>query len=253
MKIIDTHTHICDPVFDGDRSEVIAKAKEAGIGIIVSVSETLGDARKNLRLCDKHPELRAAAGLYPAHIDSADAEKMIVFIREFRDRCVAIGEVGLDFWIAKGESERERQIENFRKFIALASEIDLPLNIHSRSAGRQVVSELLNCNASRVQLHAFDGKASNAMPAVEAGYYFSIPPSIGRSRQKQNLVKRLPLSCLLVETDSPVLGPLPGTRNEPFNCRLVIDSIAEIKGISRQSVAETTYQNTLALYGERII
>ena len=82
-----------------------------------------------------------------------------------------------------------------------------------------------------MQLHAFDGKASAALPAVEAGYFFSIPPSVVRSRQKQKLVKQLPLTCLLVETDSPVLGPEPGVRNEPANLPLAIRAIAEIKSL----------------------
>jgi len=95
---------------------------------------------------------------------------------------------------------------------------------------------LLEHNAKKVQLHAFDGKASTALPAVEAGFFFSIPPSIVRSRQKQKLVKQLPLSCLLVETDSPVLGPSPDERNEPANAVVSLNAIAEIKDISKNTV-----------------
>ncbi len=100
-----------------------------------------------------------------------------------------------------------------------------------------------------MQLHAFDGKASTALPAVEAGYFFSIPPSVVRSRQKQKLVKHLPLTCLLVETDSPVLGPEPGARNEPANLLLAIRAIAEIKGLPEPSVAEAVSENAARLYG----
>jgi len=88
---------------------------------------------------------------------------------------------------------------------------------------------------------------------VEAGYYFSIPPSIVRSRQKQKLVQRLPLSCLLVETDSPVLGAMPGQRNEPKFIIHAIEAIAEIKGINREKIVEITFQNTLQLYGNAIL
>ena len=124
------------------------------------------------------------------------------------------------------------------------------LNVHSRSAGRHVISMLLENNAKKVQLHAFDGKASTALPALEAGYFFSIPPSISRSRQKQKLVKQLPLSCLLLETDSPVLGPVPDERNEPANITHVVDAIAEIKNVSKEEVIENAFENTCRLYGD---
>jgi TatD DNase family protein len=99
-------------------------------------------------------------------------------------------------------------------------------------------------------MHAFDGKAGAAMPAVEAGYFFSIPPSVTRSRQKQKLVKRLPLSCLLIETDSPVLGPSPDERNEPVNIRQSVQAIAEIKDISEETVIAAVWENTERLYGK---
>jgi TatD DNase family protein len=108
---------------------------------------------------------------------------------------------------------------------------------------------LLESGAARVQLHAFDGRASTTGPAVEAGYYFSIPPSVARSRQKQKLVKQLPLDSLLVETDSPVLGPEPGSRNEPANLALVVQAIAAIKSLPEQAVAEAVTANTIRLYG----
>ena len=130
----------------------------------------------------------------------------------------------------------------------LSKELDLPLNVHSRSAGRHAIALLLENNATRVQMHAFDGKAAAALPAVEAGYFFSIPPSVIRSRQKQKLVRQLPLDCLLVETDSPVLGPAPRTRNEPANLPVSIQAIAQIKAIPEQAVMEAVAENTRRLY-----
>jgi TatD DNase family protein len=247
--IIDTHAHLCDPVFDPDRAEVIIRAEAAVVGAVITVAETLGDARKNLELAANFPQIKAAAGLYPAHLDPDAAEAMIAWIRQHRQKLVAIGEVGLDFWLAKEEAERDIQKEIFGRFIDLSLELDLPLNIHSRSAGRHVVAMLLDRGARKVQLHAFDGKASTASPAVEAGYFLSVPPSIVHSRQKQKLVKQLPLSCLLSETDSPVLGPRPGERNEPANAAVVIEAVAQLKNIDPQEVLETLYQNTCRLYG----
>ena len=108
---------------------------------------------------------------------------------------------------------------------------------------------LLERGAEKVLLHAFDGRAAKAMPALEAGFYFSIPPSVVRSKQKQKLLQRLPLSALLVETDSPVLGPDPDQRNEPANVTVSIQAIAKIKEVSEEEVVEAVEANTHALFG----
>jgi TatD DNase family protein len=250
--LIDTHAHICDPVFDPDRKAVLARAVSAGICAIVAVGENLADAERNLILSEAYPILRPAAGLYPALIDPAQAEALIALIRKERARFKAIGEVGLDHWVIKEAKDLAVQKEIFSRFIDLSLELDLPLNVHSRSAGRHAVSLLLEKGAQKVQLHAFDGKASAALPAVEAGYFFSIPPSIVRSVQKQKLVKHLPLSCLLVETDSPVLGAEPGIRNEPAALITAVSAIAVLKEVSEATVLSHVAENTRRLYGDSI-
>jgi len=250
LQIVDTHSHLCARIFDPDRGEVISRALSAGVGSIVIVAETIVDARRNIELAVEYPCLKPAGGLYPEYADMEEAARMLDFIRKQRHLFYAIGEVGLDFWIAKEDEARELQREIFRQFIRLGRELDLPVNVHSRSAGRHAVAMLQDESAARVQMHAFDGKAAAAMPAVEAGYFFSIPPSVVRSRQKQKLVKQLPLSCLLVESDSPVLGPDPEQRNEPANILITIKTVAEIKDISYDEVLAAVCENTLRLYGD---
>ena len=247
--LVDVHAHICDPDFDEDRTDVLARARNAGVEAIVAVGENLGDARKNVELAKAYPMLKAAAGLYPTVLDLDQADEMVAFIRLNRSHLVAIGEVGLDYWVVKENSQKELQREIFKRFVELSKALDLPLNIHSRSAGRHAIALLLENNATQVQMHAFDGKAGAALPAVEAGYFFSIPPSVIRSRQKQKLVKRLPLACLLVETDSPVLGPIPAMRNEPANLSISIQTIAQIKNVPEEAVMEAVSDNTRRLYG----
>jgi TatD DNase family protein len=238
-----------DPLFDNDRQTVIDRARNIGVEAIVAVGETLADAERNIALARRYPILRPAAGLYPAHLDRQQAEKTAAFIRDHHRELFAIGEVGLDFWVVKDSDLKALQREIFGYFIDLAIELDLPLNVHSRSAGHHAISQLIKKGARRVHLHAFDGKASRAQPAIEAGYCFSIPPSLVRSRQKQKLVKSLPLSCLLLETDSPVLGPTASQRNEPANILQAVDAIAELKGVSTEEVREAAYRNTVGLYG----
>jgi TatD DNase family protein len=248
--LVDTHAHICDPGFDNDRAEVLDRARKAGVYAIIAVGENHSDACKNLELAQKHPMLKPAAGLYPAILDLEQAVGMADFIRQNHSLLAAIGEVGLDYWLAKENSDKERQREIFKLFINLSKEVNLPLNVHSRSAGRHAVALLLENHAARVQMHAFDGKAGAALPAVESGYFFSIPPSVARSRQKQKLVKQLPLSCLLIETDSPVLGPAPHERNEPANIWHSVKAIAALKKVSEEAVIDAVSENTERLYGK---
>ena len=250
--LVDTHAHLCDAAFAEDLEAVLERAAEAGIGSVIAVGESLLDAQRNLELGGQYEMILPAAGLYPSLAGPAPAEEMRVFIRQNRRSLAAIGEVGLDFWLAKDEGDKELQLETFDRFIDLSLELGLPLNVHSRSAGRYAVNRLLEKNARLVQLHAFDGKARAAMPAVEAGYFFSVPPSALRSRQKQKLVKQLPLSAILLETDSPVLGAEPGQRNEPANLEVSVRAVAEIKDVSLEKVRETARENTAALYGSAI-
>ncbi|MGD8944880.1 MAG: TatD family hydrolase [Desulfobacterales bacterium] len=249
-KLVDTHAHMCDPSYDEDRDAVLDRARNAGVKAIIAVGEDLTDARKNVALSQQYPILKPAAGLYPTYLDLKQARQMADFLRGNKSRIVAIGEVGLDYWVVKEDSDKALQREILKMFIDLSKELNLPLNIHSRSAGRHAIALLLENNAARVQMHAFDGKAGAALPAVEAGYFFSIPPSVVRSRQKQKLVKRLPLSCLLIETDSPVLGAAPDERNEPANIGQSVTAIAEIKDVSEEEVIAAVSENTERLYGK---
>lgn len=247
-QIVDTHAHLCVKAFDQDRDEVINRALAAGVRAIVAVSENLEDARRNIELAGEYPCLKPAGGLYPEYAEIEEAVRLLDYIRKHHRRFYAIGEVGLDFWITKEDEAKELQREVFRQFIRLGRELDLPINVHSRSAGRHAVAVLLENNAAKVQLHAFDGKAAAAMPAVEAGYFFSVPPSVIRSRQKQKLVKQLPLACMLVESDSPVLGPDPEKRNEPANVLTSVKAIAEIKNIAYEEVLAAVSENSRNLY-----
>ena len=249
MTIVDTHAHLCAETFARDLEGVLAKSIAAGVTRIVAVGENMADALRNMELAAIHAQILPAAGLFPTLLDSEQAAAMYNFIRHHNGQLAAIGEVGLDFWAIQDEAGKQRQREIFAGFIDLARETDLVLNIHSRSAGRHAIDMLLARGAGRVQMHAFDGKVANAMAAVEAGYFFSVPPSIVRSRQKQKLVRNLPLSCLLLESDSPVLGPNPEVRNEPANTVVALEAIAELKRVAFEEVMETVYENSCRLYG----
>jgi len=248
VELFDGHAHLCAPEFAHDLGEVLARAGTAGVRGVLAVGETLEDAERNLVLADEYPMVKPAAGLYPTILDPEAAAAMEVFIRQHAPRLAAIGEVGLDRWKVKSEAEWQVQEAIFGRFVALAIELDLPLNIHSRSAGRHALALLQERGARRVLMHAFDGKASTALAGVRAGYYFSVPPSIVRSPQKQKLARALPLEAMILETDAPVLGPDPSTRNEPESAVIPCREIARLKGVPVETVARITTDNARRLF-----
>uniref|UniRef100_A0A3Q3GCY2 TatD DNase domain containing 3 n=1 Tax=Kryptolebias marmoratus TaxID=37003 RepID=A0A3Q3GCY2_KRYMA len=172
-----------------------------------------------------------------------DLDAAIPVIEKYKDELVAIGEVGLDFTprFVSSESDKENQRQVLIRQAQIAKELDLPLEVSCSSS-------TLSLGVEKALLHAFDGKPSVAMEGVKAGYFFSIPPSIIRSEQKQKLVKQLPLENICLETDSPALGPEKQVRNEPINIRISAEYISTIKGVSLETVMEVTTQNALRLF-----
>jgi len=248
VELVDVHAHLAAPEFANDLPEVLARAEKAGVRGIVTVGEALEDSERILALSARHPLIRPAAGLHPTRLDPEAAEAVLAFARRNSDRLVALGEVGLDHWAVKAEADWEIQDAILVKFIILSNELGIPLSVHSRSAGRHTIALLKTHDARRALLHAFDGKAATALEGVEAGYCFSIPPSVVRSPQKQKLVRRLPLASLLLETDSPALGPTPAERNEPANVVIACRTVADLKGVPPDTVARVTTENAARLF-----
>ena len=257
--MIDCHAHLAATAFDADRGEVLARAKRVGVERVIVVGEDGEDDLRVLELSRLHGEmLSPCLGLHPDRFaddrQTPTAESIAAvttLARENRKRIVAIGEVGLDYWYAKSESRRAAQRACLEKMVMLAEELGLTLNVHSRSAGHQTLDLLAACSATRVLMHAFDGRASHATRAAEQqGFLFSIPPSVVRSAQKQKLVRRLPLDALTLESDSPVLGPEPGVRNEPANLTYAVRCIAKLHRTSEERVREVTTTNARRLFAE---
>ncbi|XP_064270337.1 putative deoxyribonuclease TATDN3 isoform X4 [Passer domesticus] len=216
---VDCHCHLGAPCFQPDVAAVVRAAEQAAVSALVVVSEQAGEFRSVLELSERFPGfVLPCLGVHPVQEVSPEEQRSVTLkdlddalplIEFYKDKLVGIGEVGLDFTprFASTDEQKEGQRQVLIKQIELARRLDLPLNVHSRSAGRPTINLLKEQGATKVLLHAFDGKPSVAMEGVRAGYYFSIPPSIIRSEQKQKLVKQLPLENMCLETDSPALGP----------------------------------------------
>jgi TatD DNase family protein len=251
--MVDVHCHLSSEAFSSDLAAVLERARQAGVTRIISVGENLTDNLRVLALVREYPAVLAALGHYPDLLDEQQAAANEALIRQHRPQLVAMGEVGIDHWIAKEPEDRERQHAVFLRFVHLARELDLPLSVHSRSAGHHALRLLTEAGAQRVCLHAFDGKAGYAQQAAEAGYYLSVPPSVVRSEQKRKLVAAVPLSRLLLESDAPVLGPDREQRNEPANILLAVAAIAEIKSVAPAEVIKVCLENTVRLFGAEVL
>ncbi|XP_004082107.1 putative deoxyribonuclease TATDN3 isoform X2 [Oryzias latipes] len=256
---VDCHCHISARDFDEDIEEVIENAKKAGLLAVLAVAEHVGEFDKIIELCQRFPGfIFPALGVHPVQAVSAQQQRgasmqdlaaALPVIENYKDQLVAIGEVGLDFTprFVSGESDKDVQRKVLVQQAQLAKRLDLPLNVHSRSAGRPTIQLLKEEGVEKALLHAFDGRPSVAMEGVKAGFFFSIPPSIVRSEQ-QKLVKQLPLENICLETDSPALGPEKQVRNEPRNIRISAEYVSQVKGVSLQKVMEVTTQNALRLF-----
>ncbi|XP_039737125.1 deoxyribonuclease TATDN3 isoform X1 [Pteropus medius] len=266
LGLVDCHCHLADSDFDRDLDDVLEKAKKANVMALVVVAEHSGEFEKIIQLSERYNGfVLPCLGVHPIQglspedqrsVTLKDLDKALPIIENYKDRLLAIGEVGLDFSprFAGTDEQKEEQRQVLIRQVQLAKRLNLPLNVHSRSAGRPTINLLNEQGADKVLLHAFDGRPSVAMEGVKAGYFFSIPPSIIRSGQlslifkKQKLVKQLPLTSICLETDSPVLGPEKQVRNEPKNVSISAEYIAQVKGISVEEVIEVTTQNALKLF-----
>lgn len=239
--LIDVHAHLDFPQFDADRDAVIEKAKSEGIAIVNSGLGTTGII-KTLEMTERYDNVYASLGIAPTEFSEKEIEATIDLIRENREVIVAIGEVGLDHhWVRDGGKHRQQEA-NFRRFVALSKELKLPLVIHSRDAEEEVL-RILREEKVRALMHCFGGDATLAARAAYEGHLISIPTNLAASKQKQAVVKAVPIDSIVLETDSPYLSPAPKTRNEPVNIRKTAERIAEIKGIFCSAVEAATYAN----------
>ncbi|MEM4294439.1 MAG: TatD family hydrolase [Candidatus Caldarchaeum sp.] len=242
--MIDVHCHLTEEPLYSSLVRVLDEAKSSKVAAIISSGIGFEDCLRVLEIADNR-YVHASLGVEPYALDNY--EKVVELIEDNRHRIVAVGEVGLDYYWGARE-KRELQIKVFREFIELAARHDLPLVVHSRSAGRYALDVLIEARAERVVMHAFDGSASEAVRGASKGYFFSIPPSVVRSEQKQKLVSRVGLENLLLESDAPVLGPERGVVNTPANIRISAERISSIKKLPFEKVVETTSDNARNIF-----
>ncbi|XP_061563143.1 putative deoxyribonuclease tatdn3 [Cololabis saira] len=260
---VDCHCHISAREFDEDLEDVIQRTREAGVTTLVAVTEDVSEFPRVLQLQERHPDLLAPCfGIHPLQagggpgdpgsrsVKPQDLDAALPLFYEHADRLVAVGEIGLDFtpWCAPTQQDRDDQLSVFVRQLDVAKQLDLPVNVHSRSAAAVTIETMRQQGTSRALLHNFAGKPSVALEAVKAGYFLSFPPAVCRSSQRDKLIRRIPLEHICLETDAPALGIDPSVRNEPCNIHLPCRHIAALKGLSAEHVRVVTSQNAYRLF-----
>ncbi|MGP8152602.1 MAG: TatD family hydrolase [Smithella sp.] len=252
--LIDSHAHLEMKEFDSDREEVIKRAGNEGVDFIVTVGTNLKLSIKAVALAYKYENIYATVGIHPhdaAKIDKNTLETIKELACAHRQKVVAYGEIGLDFF--RNISPQEKQLEVFSLQLELAQELNLPVVIHDREAHEQMLKTVKASGVRRGVFHCFSGDYEMAKQCIDLGFYISIPGLVTFDNAKtiQNVVQRAPLSSILLETDAPYLTPVPhrGKRNEPSFIIHTTEKVAEIKKIPWEEVAQVTAFNTMNLFG----
>lgn len=253
MKLFDTHAHVYDKAFANDRDSMMEGVWQV-CDYVVCPAEDLETSRAALAMAKKYPHMYAAAGIHPQLTNKATDEELaaICELAKTEDKIVAIGEIGLDYYYLYSEIETQKVW--FARQIEMAKELDLPIIIHDRDAHGDVLSILQEHkgDALRGILHCYSGSLEMAKELIKLGFYISFagPLVFPKSTKLKEIAKVLPLSKMLVETDSPYLTPPPfrGRRNDPSKVQYVAEEIARLKEIPVQDVIDATHQNALDIY-----
>jgi TatD DNase family protein len=254
--LIDAHAHVHDPAFEGDREEVLERARASGVERVVCVGATDGmdGARAALALVEKNGDIDATVGVHPHDVARMTEEDW----SELRRLCdhpkvVAVGETGLDYYY--DHSPREVQRRCFRRFVALAREVRKPVVVHIRDAHEDAAAILAEEGAREVggQIHCFTGGPEDAARylAMDLHISFSGIVTFRKAEAIQAAAREVPLHRLLVETDCPYLAPVPvrGKRNEPAFVRHVAVFLAGLRGTSLEELGAATTANARSLFG----
>ncbi|GAB2719071.1 TatD family hydrolase [Paenibacillus thermoaerophilus] len=256
MMLFDTHAHVNAAAFDPDRDEVLWRAREAGVGLMVNIGFNRETIPTSLELTERYDFIYTAVGWHPTDAVNMTADDLD-WIESLcaREKVVAIGEIGLDYYWDTSPKDVQHRV--FREQIRLARKLGKPIVIHNRDAHQDVVRILREERADEVGgvMHCFSGSWETARACLDLGFYISFggPVTFKNAKQPKEVLARVPLDRLLIETDCPYLTPHPhrGKRNEPSYVRLVAEAAAEIRGLTLEEIAEVTTSNGKRLFGIR--
>ncbi len=261
----DTHAHIADAKFDADRDAVIQRARDAGVTTLIEIAESPEMWDVAVKLADSHPFIYASLGIHPHHAHEAGPAEWPGLSQKLRallkhPKVVAVGEFGLDYF--RMQNTKEQQDFLFRRQLELAKELNKPIVIHCRNAHEDVQKALieffpqtsaeLDLPQPNGVIHCFSGAWADAQTYMMHGFVlgFDAPVTYPSSKLLKEVVMRMPLQRMVLETDSPYLPPQThrGQCNEPSYLPAVAEAIAEIKRKTTADVSQTTTQNARNLF-----
>lgn len=253
MEFIDTHCHICDPAFRDDEQGYIDRALEAGVSTMLQADVDSTERAAMYALTERQSShLRPMLGLYPGSVDKTWEQEMLEVEKWIGKGAVAIGEIGLDYHYGAEFADEQKQA--LRVQLELASRLDLPVNIHLREATADFLEIVRECRhlGLRGNLHAYSGSYETFLELQRLGDWRIGVGGVVTFKKASlaEVVRRVPLERIVLETDAPYLSPVPyrGTRNESSFIPLIAAKIAEIKETDIEEVASVTTSNAKALF-----
>lgn len=252
-EIFDTHAHYDDEAFDGDREELLESLPRNGIAKVVNVGASLASCRRTMELAERYDFIYGAIGIHPNETAELTEDDMDWLGRQCRsDKCVAVGEIGLDYYW--DEPERDIQKKWFARQLNLAKELRLPVIIHSRDAARDTADLMTAEKAGETGgvVHCYSYTKEMAKVFLDMGFYFGIGGvlTFNNAKKLKEAVEYIPMDRIVLETDCPYLAPVPnrGKRNSSLNIPYVVAAMAQIKGISEEEVRAAAWENGHRLY-----
>lgn len=257
MKIFDTHSHYDDERYIEDLDDVIKDNYENGVKKIVNASYDLESSIKSKQIADRYENIYFAVGIHPEGVRETIDEDILELEKIIKDniggkKLVAVGEIGLDYYYTK--ENKELQKEYFARQLNLAIKYDLPVIIHSRDASEDMYHILKDKKYENIRLvfHCFQPSEEIARLVMDRKYMIGLGGNITfkRSQHSLDIIKRVPIEQIMVETDAPYMAPVPvrGTRNESKNIKYVIDKLAEIKEMKVEKLEEILYTNSIKFF-----
>jgi len=236
LQLIDTHAHL-DEIKDIDRA--LCRAKEAGIRAVMGLGSDLASNKRIMDLSGRYPGyVFPALGLHPWRLESDDLESNFSLIERELPRCLALGEVGLDFAI---KTPKERQAEVLRRLLTMAVRQKKPVLLHARRAWAEALDLLKAHDVRRAVFHWYSGPVSVLKEILARGYFISATPAAAYSEKHRQAIQMAPLNQLLLETDCPEV--YQGVPSEPKDLLTVVTSVSELQGLEKEQVAGQTFRN----------
>ncbi len=252
-SIFDTHAHYDDKAFDEDRKEVLASLPEQGIAKVVNVGSSLRACRETLELMNQYEYIYGSIGIHPSDTAELDEENFQWLQAQMaHPKCVAVGEIGLDYYW--DEPEREIQKKWFVRQLDLARKCSKPVIIHSRDAAQDTMDIMKAEHADEIGgvVHCYSYTKEVAKTFLDMDFFFGIGGvlTFQNAKKLKEAVEYIPLEKIVLETDCPYLAPVPnrGKRNSSLNLPYVVTAMAQIKGVDEETIRRTTWENAHKLY-----